>query len=102
MFGGSNGCARPYLAEIALVGKAPGRYNLYVGGTPDGRQLTVPLGDNLTEADILATLDTLLARDAAERGDGEAFGAYVRRAGIVPAITSGREFAAEVARLTEA
>jgi len=97
-----NGCARPYLAEIALVGKAPGRYNLYVGGTPDGRQLTVPLGDNLTEADILATLDTLLARYAAERGDGEAFGAYVRRAGIVPAITSGREFAAEVARLTEA
>jgi len=95
-----NGCARPYLAEIALVGKAPGRYNLYVGGTPDGRRLTVPLRDNLTEPQILETLDALFARYAAERHAGEAFGAYVRRVGIVPAITDGREFAAEVVRLT--
>jgi len=97
-----NGCARPYLAEIALVGKAPGRYNLYVGGTPDGRQLTVPLRDNLTEAEILEVLDGLFARYAAERSDGEAFGTFVRRTGIVPAIASGREFAAEAARLTAA
>jgi len=97
-----NGCARPYLAEIALVGKAPGRYNLYVGGTPDGRHLTVPLQDNVTEADILATLDGLFARYAAERQTAEAFGVFVRRVGIVPSIDCGRAFAAEVARLTAA
>ena len=95
-----NGCARPYLAEIALVGKAPGRYNLYVGGTPDGRHLTVPLRDNVAEPDILDTLDGLFARYARERREPEAFGEFVRRVGIVPSIATGREFAAEVARLT--
>ena len=97
-----NGCARPYLAEIALVGKAPGRYNLYVGGTPDGRHLTVPLRDNVTDAEILDALDGLFARYARERTSGEAFGAFVRRTGVVPPITTGREFAAEVGRLTVA
>ncbi len=95
-----NGCARPFLAEIALVGKAPGRYNLYVGGVPDGSRLTVPLRDNITESGILEVLDVLFARYAAERAPAESFGAYTRRAGIVPAIDSGREFAAQVGRLT--
>jgi sulfite reductase (NADPH) hemoprotein beta-component len=97
-----NGCARPFLAEIALVGKAPGRYNLYVGGVPDGSRLTVPLRDNITEGDILEVLDVLFAGYAAGRASGESFGAYVRRAGIVPAVETGREFAAQVGRLTAA
>ena len=97
-----NGCARPFLAEIALVGKAPGRYNLYVGGVPDGSRLTVPLRDNITENEILEVLDVLFARYATERAPAESFGAYTRRVGIVPAIDTGREFAAQVGRLTAA
>ena len=97
-----NGCARPFLAEIALVGKAPGRYNFYLGGARDGSRLTVPYRDNITEAEILAELDTIFARYAAERTAGEAFGDYVRRAGIVASIQSGQEFSAEVRRLTSA
>lgn len=89
-----NGCARPFLAEVALVGKAPGRYNLYVGGVPDGSRLNVPLRENVPQAEALAVLDALLARYAAERDAGEAFGAFVRRAGIVPDVATGREFAA--------
>jgi sulfite reductase (NADPH) hemoprotein beta-component len=89
-----NGCARPFLAEVALVGKAPGRYNLYVGGAPDGSRLNVPLRENITQAEVLAVLDGLLQRYAGERAAGEDFGGYVRRAGIVAAIDSGRGFAA--------
>ncbi len=95
-----NGCTRPFLAEIALVGKAPGRYNLYLGGARDGARLTVPFRDNITEAEIVTALDEVLARYAAERCGAEGFGDFVRRVGIVASITGGREFSAQVKRLT--
>lgn len=97
-----NGCARPFLAEIALVGKAPGRYNLYLGGARDGSRLTVPFRDNITETEILIELDTVLAAYAAHRHPAESLGDFVRRAGIVADIRSGQQFAAEVRRLTAA
>ena len=62
-----NGCARPYLAEIALVGKAPGRYNLYLGGDGRGQRLNALYLENIDEAAILAALDAAFARFAAER-----------------------------------
>jgi sulfite reductase (NADPH) hemoprotein beta-component len=78
-----NGCARPYLAEIALVGKAPGRYNLHLGGDGQGRRLNTLYRENIDEAAILGELDGLFARWAAERSPGERFGDFSRRAGIV-------------------
>jgi sulfite reductase (NADPH) hemoprotein beta-component len=82
-----NGCARPYLAEIALVGKAPGRYNLYLGGDALGHRLNRLVRENIDEVEILATLDGLFERFAAERSDGESlgesFGDFANRA--VPA-----------------
>ncbi|MBN1238913.1 MAG: NADPH-dependent assimilatory sulfite reductase hemoprotein subunit [Gammaproteobacteria bacterium] len=83
MTGCPNGCARPYLAEIALVGKAPGRYNLFLGGGTTGQRLNELYAQNLPEPEILKTLDELFASFAARRLEGEAFGDYVRRAGIV-------------------
>jgi sulfite reductase (NADPH) hemoprotein beta-component len=80
-----NGCARPYLAEIALIGKAPGRYNLYLGGSGNGRRLNVLYRENVDEPAILAALDEVFARFAAERECGERFGDFVRRVGIVAA-----------------
>ncbi|MEM9058463.1 MAG: NADPH-dependent assimilatory sulfite reductase hemoprotein subunit, partial [Pseudomonadota bacterium] len=74
-----NGCARPYLADIALVGKAPGRYNLFLGGGAAGQRLADLVHENLAEADILTELDGLFGRYAAERLDGEAFSDYLRR-----------------------
>ncbi|MCS6947695.1 MAG: assimilatory sulfite reductase (NADPH) hemoprotein subunit, partial [Steroidobacteraceae bacterium] len=62
-----NGCARPYLAEIGLIGKAPGRYNLHVGGDVAGRRLNKLYRENLDEAELLGTLAALFARFAAER-----------------------------------
>lgn len=78
-----NGCSRPHLAEIALIGKAPGRYNLYLGGDAQGRVLNRLHRENIAEPEILAELDAAFARYAAEREAGEGFGVFVRRAGIV-------------------
>ncbi len=78
-----NGCSRPYLAEIALVGKAPGRYNLMLGGSHHGQRLNTLYRENIDEADILAALDPLLARYADERLAAEPFGDFLHRAGIV-------------------
>lgn len=79
-----NGCSRPYLGEIALVGKAPGRYNLMLGADHRGQRLNRLYRENITEAEILAELDPLIARYAAERGHGEHFGDFLLRADLLP------------------
>ena len=78
-----NGCSRPYLGEIALIGKAPGRYNLMLGADVRGQRLNRLHRENVDEAQILATLDELLARYAAERADAQAFGDFLVRAGVL-------------------
>ena len=80
-----NGCARPYLAEVALIGKAPGRYNLYLGGDGRGQRLNALYRENVDEPTILAALDAAFARFAAERGPQERFGDFAWRAGFVQA-----------------
>ena len=75
-----NGCTRPYLAEIGLVGKAPGRYNLFLGGSADGRRLNRLAHENLDEERILEVLDGLLAQFVAARRDQESFGDFASRA----------------------
>lgn len=74
-----NGCVRPYLAEIGLVGKAPGRYNLYLGGSVDGRRLNQLAHENVDEGEFLHVLDELFAQFAAGRRDGESFGDFSYR-----------------------
>lgn len=80
-----NGCSRPYLGEIALVGKAPGRYALRVGADHRGQRLNTLLHENVDEVGIVAALDALLARYAAERAAGERFGDFLVRSGVVSA-----------------
>ncbi|MFO1426073.1 MAG: assimilatory sulfite reductase (NADPH) hemoprotein subunit [Steroidobacteraceae bacterium] len=80
-----NGCARPQLAEIALIGKAPGRYNLYVGGSERGTRLNALHRENLGESAILGEIDVLLDAWAHERREGERFGDFVWRSGRVGA-----------------
>ena len=85
MTGCPNGCGRPYVAEIGFVGKAPGRYNMHIGGNGLGTRLNTLYKENITEATILEETDALFARYAAERVAGERFGDFVHRAGIVGA-----------------
>ena len=66
MTGCPNGCARPYIAEIGLVGKGPGRYNLYLGGAFDGSRLSKLYAEDLGHDGIVAALDPLFAAYAQE------------------------------------
>ncbi|WP_310550493.1 assimilatory sulfite reductase (NADPH) hemoprotein subunit [Paenibacillus glufosinatiresistens] len=92
MTGCPNGCARPALAELAFIGKAPGRYNMYLGGGFTGDRLAKLYQENITESDILGTLEPMFGRYAKERLAGEHFGDFVIRAGYVEAVRDGREF----------
>jgi sulfite reductase (NADPH) hemoprotein beta-component len=83
-----NGCARPYLAEIALVGKAPGRYNLFLGGDAEGMRLNRLARENVDEAEILATLDGLFADFVRRRSKGESFGDFADRTQFPMAVAS--------------
>ncbi|MEJ8569065.1 NADPH-dependent assimilatory sulfite reductase hemoprotein subunit [Elongatibacter sediminis] len=83
MTGCPNGCARPYLAEIGLVGKGPGLYNLHVGAAFDGSRLNAMVRESLHEQDVLDVLDGLFADYAGSRRDGEAFGNYLHRTGAM-------------------
>jgi sulfite reductase (NADPH) hemoprotein beta-component len=83
-----NGCARPYLAEIALVGKAAGRYNLFLGGDSEGLRLNRLARENIDEGDILATLDQLFADFARGRAEGESLGDFANRTQFPMAVES--------------
>jgi sulfite reductase (NADPH) hemoprotein beta-component len=74
-----NGCARPYMAEIGFVGKAPGRYQLWLGGNASGTRLNRLWKDVIKEADLEAELRPILARYAVERSAGERFGDWCER-----------------------
>jgi len=78
-----NGCARPYLAEIGLVGRAPGRYVLRLGADAAGQRLNVVYRDNIDEAEILTVLDELFGRYRDDRETGERFGDFLWRVGIL-------------------
>jgi sulfite reductase (NADPH) hemoprotein beta-component len=92
MTGCPNGCARPYLAEIGLVGKGPGRYNLYLGAAFDGTRMNKLYAEDVDHAGIIAALDPVLAAYAKERSKGERFGDFTIRAGFVATSENGRAF----------
>jgi sulfite reductase (NADPH) hemoprotein beta-component len=95
MTGCPNGCARPYIAEIGLVGKGPGTYNLYLGASFAGDRLGSLYLENADEAALVAALGKLFARYAAERDTAERFGDFLVRSGVVRAVREGRHFHGE-------
>ena len=92
MTGCPNGCARPALAEIAFIGKGPGKYNMYLGGGFTGDRLNKIYKENIGEAEILESLKPILIQYAKERNEGEHFGDFVVRAGIVEEVRDGQTF----------
>lgn len=88
-----NGCGRAMLAEIGLVGKAPGRYNLHLGGNRAGTRVPKMYKENITDVQILQEIDELVGRWALERLEGEGFGDFTIRTGIIEeVIISKRDF----------
>lgn len=82
MTGCPNGCARPYVAEVALVGRSLDKYLLYLGGDVTGTRLARPFLDLVPLGSVAATLKPLLVRYRDERRAGEAFGDYCDRVGF--------------------
>jgi len=78
-----NGCGRAMLAEIGLVGKGPGKYNVYLGGNREGTRVPKLYLENVGEQTFLPALDELVGQWAKEREQDECFGDFVIRKQIV-------------------
>ena len=88
-----NGCGRAMLAEVGLVGKAIGRYNLYAGGNREGTRIPRLFKENITEAEILVILDNWIENWAKNRIENEGFGDFAVRTGIVkPVVDAAIDF----------
>ena len=92
MTGCPNGCARPYLGEIGFVGKAPGKYNLYLGAGFSGNRLNKLYKENIDEKEILESLKPILEDYSRTRENGERFGDFVLRKKYVKATIEGKDF----------
>src|SRR5690554_1513969 len=92
MTGCPNGCGRPSLAEIGLIGKSSGYYNLYLGGSFYGNRLNSLYKETLSEEEILNTLKPIFKDYAQNRKPGERFGDFVIRTNYVAEIKEGKEF----------
>jgi sulfite reductase (NADPH) hemoprotein beta-component len=79
MTGCPNGCARPYMAEIAFVGKAPNKYQIYLGGNEAGTRLNRLYKDSVKGDDLLPELRPVLTRYRDQRQNGERFGDFCER-----------------------
>jgi len=92
MTGCPNGCARPFIAEIGFVGRAPGTYNVYLGGGFVGDRLSKLYKDSAKAEDIPKLLRPILKDYAKNRKRGEKFGSFCIRAGHVAETKTGSEF----------
>ncbi|GAA5879722.1 hypothetical protein JCM16303_004148 [Sporobolomyces ruberrimus] len=92
MTGCPNGCARPWAAEVAFVGKAPGQYLMLLGGGYWGQRLNKIYRESVSESEILDILRPMIKSFALERNDGEHFGDFVIRKGIIAPTTAGKAF----------
>ncbi len=92
MTGCPNGCARPFLGEIGLVGKGPGKYNLYLGASHTGDRLNRLYRENINEEAILAELKPLFKLYSQERNNDEPFGDFLIRKNIVRKVNNGLDF----------
>lgn len=99
MTGCPNGCARPWLAEVAFVGKAYQAYNMYLGGGYHGQRLNKLYRSSIGEEEILEIMKPLIKRYALERNEGERFGDFTIRCGMIKPTTEGKTFHDDVAEV---
>jgi sulfite reductase (ferredoxin) len=82
MTGCPNGCARPYMAEIAFVGRSLDKYTVFLGGSPAGNRLAKPFLDLVSIGDLVSTLRPVLGYYRDARFAGEGFGDFCVRVGL--------------------
>jgi len=82
MTGCPNGCARPYTADLAFVGRSADKYTIFVGGSVLGTRLATAYADLVPRRQLVARVRPLLERYRAERLPDEGLGDFCCRAGI--------------------
>jgi len=82
MTGCPNGCARPYLAELAFVGTGPGMYQVWVGASPNQDRLAKVYLEKMHIDSLEATLEPVFAFFKTGRHEGESFGDFCDRVGV--------------------
>ncbi|RMZ82432.1 hypothetical protein DV737_g2093, partial [Chaetothyriales sp. CBS 132003] len=92
MTGCPNGCARPWVAEAAFVGKAYGAYNIYLGGGYHGQRLNKLYRSSVMADECVEIMKSLIARYAKERQEKEHFGDWCIRSGVINETTEGKYF----------
>lgn len=100
MTGCPNGCGRPFISEIGLVGRGPDRYNLYLGGGHAGERLSKLYRQDVAGCEIAPILAPIIRDYAKRRKDGEKFGDFVIRANYVKATVQGLDFHKNVGKVT--
>ncbi len=86
-----NGCSRPNVGDIGIVGRMPGHYVIYIGGDFEGTRLNIKAFDKVPQADIAKALDPMFALYAAEKTDGEGFGDFCHRYGVDNIVAKAKE-----------
>ena len=82
MTGCPNGCARPYMAELGFVGSAPGKYQIWLGGTPDQTQLAQPYEQKMPIDELESFFEPLFVYFKRDRKAKESFGVFCDRVGF--------------------
>jgi sulfite reductase (ferredoxin) len=93
MTGCPNGCARPYNSDVGLVGKAQGKYTIFLGGRLLGDRLNVLYKDLVAAEDVVPTLVPVLAYFKHERTEGETLGDFCHRKGVEELLRWSEEYA---------
>ena len=96
MTGCPNGCGRPFMAEIGLVGRTPGVYNLYLGASRTAMRMNKLYKRDVGEDAIVAALTPLFEAFAKDRQPNESFGDFVVRTGAVAETVDGLDFLANL------
>ena len=86
-----NGCARPYMAELALVGDGPEMYQVWVGGSPALTRIAEPLESKVKWLNMREYVKTLMLQWKKHRLPNEAFGDFAARFGL-PRLREGRSY----------
>jgi len=97
MTGCPNGCARPYNSDVGIVGKAAGKYTIFIGGRLLGDRLNFIYKDMVPEEELVPTLATLLVYFKQDRHEGETFGDFCHRKGLEDLLAWGEKFAPQAA-----
>lgn len=92
MTGCPNGCGRPYLGEIGFVGKAIGRYNMYLGAAHTGERLNKLYKENIHESEIESLVEPILEDYSKNAQQDESFGDFVIRKNYIKATVQGLDF----------